>query len=48
MSRPKKWRSRDYVTNDVLPSPVDFLNMVDVSSAWIVLANALFIGLGAS
>jgi hypothetical protein len=38
------------VTNDVLPSPVDFLNMADVSSACIVLANAVsfFIGLDAS
>jgi hypothetical protein len=24
------------VINDVLPSPVDFLNMADVSSAWMV------------
>jgi hypothetical protein len=34
--RPKKRRSRNHVINDVLPSPVDFLNMADVSSAWIV------------
>jgi hypothetical protein len=25
------------VINDVLPSPVDLLNLADVSSAWIVL-----------
>jgi hypothetical protein len=33
--RPKKRRLRNHVINDVLPSPVDFLNMADVSSAWI-------------